>query len=540
LIASSAFGSTKRGLRAPLLFLALSLSAAGSVYASPLLWLAALTVLGGTALLLTDGGSTSWTPLGFAVCGFALWTMATNLCVNPSYSAAGIYHPAFLVGGYVLGRRAGRTGAPLVYGTGTAFALCLATWAIWQRFGGEARSHALFETPATLAACLNFALLPGAVLVATRQTSRFFVPVLALLAAASLASTSRGGWLALAFGAVVALALLRHARMAIAAHAYAAVAAVLIGGALLLAAAAMYSAVGMQAVRSASERFALYHVALQAIGTSSPWLGSGYLAYYYFVDAAVPAVRTAANTPFYFVHNDYLQVLLELGVPGFAALLALVLLPVVTVWRSLGQASAEDRPALVGIAAATSAMAAHAAVDFPFYVPVCLAMYGIALGLVAALTCQAVEARAEPRPIFRRIAVAAVATLTSYVLLKPAVADACALRANEQWRAGHGENAAFWFEVARRVEPRDWRYHWYAGQFWFAQARVAHSASAAQRADAAFSDGIQANPRDVRNVLGRLATQRQLHEILPEPLADAALDDLAKRAARLAPHGVPK
>ena len=473
--------------------------------------------------------------------------MATSLWASPSYSAAGVYHPAFLAGGFLLGRRAGKVDAPLVYATAAAFAACLSFWSLWQQLGGEARSHALFETPATLAAYINFALLPGLVLLATQRVRSIVVSLLTLLVAALLATLSRGGWLAFALSMVVSFVFLHHGRVAIAARGYLAAAGVLIGGALLLLAIAAvrqwadvsaesYSVVGVGAVRSASERFALYQVALQAISTSSPWLGSGYLAFYYFVEAATPAVRSYTSTPFYFVHNDYLQVLLELGVPGLVALLALVVLPLGKVWRSLGQTGPEDRPVIVAIVAATTAMAAHAVVDFPFYVPVCLLPYGIALGLLESLAPRTMPAASGPSPILGRAAIAAMATVMTFWLIKPAVADACSLRASEQWRSGHGENAAFWFELARRIEPRDWRYHWYAGQFWFALAQANRSAPAAERADAAFAAGTDANPRDVHNLLGRLATQRRLRELLAEPLEEEALAELVKRATSLAPH----
>ena len=35
---------------------------------------------------------------------------------------------------------------------------------------------------------------------------------------------------------------------------------------------------------------------------------------------------------------------------------------------------------------------------------------------------------------------------------------------------GEGRAAAFGFELAQRFEPRDWRYHLYAGQFWLSEA----------------------------------------------------------------------
>jgi len=160
------------------------------------------------------------------------------------------------------------------------------------------------------------------------------------------------------------------------------------------------------------------------------------------------------------------------------------------------------------------------------------------VGFLDAHLSTAAASRTQPLPAegrLRRGAVAALATLATWVLGTPVAAQAAASYAHRQWQAAHGESAAYWFEVARRIEPRDWRYHWYAGQFWFAQAAANTSAVAAAQADAAFADGFAANSREVRSLLSRIATHRQLRALLAAPAEPETLRAWADQAVALAP-----
>ena len=115
------------------------------------MWLSSLLVLAAAFYTVSPSANPPrLTPLAGMVLFFAAWVVVTNKWANPSYTAAAPYHAAFLLGGFLLGRRAGADNAHRLLGAALAFGVCLAGWAIWQRIQGEARAHALFETPATL------------------------------------------------------------------------------------------------------------------------------------------------------------------------------------------------------------------------------------------------------------------------------------------------------------------------------------------------------------------------------------------------------
>jgi O-antigen ligase len=305
-----------------------------------------------------------------------------------------------------------------------------------------------------------------------------------------------------------------------------------------------HSMVGSEAAQSFSARRGMYELALHGISLS-PWhTGYGYLGFYYLMEVARQAIPTYGEGTTYFVHNDYLQTLLELGIPGLAGLLVVVAWPFVTAWNAAQRIAfdSSSRIVLVAALAALGSMTAHALVDFPFYIPVCLLIYGAALGVLDSILSPAPAGKYRPgkahaiRHRLRRALIVMATALGIWVLLTPVVAEAAAAYAQRQWRAGHGVSAAYWFEVARRIEPRDWRYCWYAGQFWHAQALQSGKPEAARLADQAFADGFAANPREARNLLGRIATHVQLRTMLAAPADGPILIEWSKRAVTLAPN----
>ena len=236
----------------------------------------------------------------------------------------------------------------------------------------------------------------------------------------------------------------------------------------------------------------------------------------------------------YFVHNDYLQTLLELGVPGLLGLLLVVVLPLGQAWRAL-PGLGERRVALIAVIAATSTMAVHGLVDFPFFIPLCVLMYGAALGLCDVLAPPPpVRLSWLPAPAVR-VGLAALAALAIWILGTPVAAEAAALYAQRAWRALDQERAAYWFEAARRLDPRDWRYHWYAGQFWVNLAAARADPAAARLAEIALAASVAANTREVRSLHDRIVLHRRLRKLLAAPADPETLRAWSARAVRLSP-----
>ncbi len=121
------------------------------------------------------------------------------------------------------------------------------------------------------------------------------------------------------------------------------------------------------------------------------------------------------------------------------------------------------------------------------------------------------------------------------MLARPAIAELAAVYATHKWLLGDGKAAAYGFELARRFDAKDSRYHASAGQFWFIDVSVTGNPEAARRADEAFAAGMQSNPFDTTNRLRRVLTQIRFGPLLPEPASAQTLRKWADDALALAP-----
>lgn len=535
-----------RGLAAPFVFLGIVVSVPGSVEASPALWALSLALLLIGALAAPPAAATAPGLLAFLAIGFALMLVMNNALVSPAYTAAAPYHAAFLIAGVVVGLRMAanplRVLVPLLgFGAGL-----LALWGLWEvSWGNASRASAHFETPTTLAAVLNVALLYVLVRVYSSRVRWPWAALGVLLSAGLAATVSRGGLLALMAGLFVATFFARRLGLPPSRRGATAVALVLIAGVALAFAAndlparigfqshALHQPLGAEAANSSVSRLELYALALE--GMQTRWVaGIGYLGFRSLLDANRESVPTFSDGDTYFVHNDYLQTLLELGVGGLVALISTVLLPFVTALRV--SRPLQERELVVAMLAVVASFAMLAAVDFPFYVPTCLVLFGFAVGGLDLRLGGGAGGRRIQVPAVGRLAVIAVAAAAAYVLGPPLISDIAAAHAHRAWRNADGQAAAYWFEVGRRFQPRDWRYHWYAGQFWYLQAAQNGSPVAARRADEAFAAGMAANPVEVQNLLGRLSTQRQFAPLLEAPATADVRRAWIAQAVAVAPH----
>jgi O-antigen ligase len=527
-----------------LFFLGVATTAYGSVVASPIVWTSALVLIAVATRNVRHGARPGVAPLSVAVAAYVVWLIVNDF-VNAPYTAAGVFHPAFLASGFVLGRTLeppARKAAARAVVVGMTL---LAFWALWQSASGEGRAHAHFETPNTLATVLNLALAPVLLRIAYGDERRSMLGIAGLLSAALVCTLSRGGFIALAVG-LAAVALLSRRRPApsgmvrmLSAVAVGAMVGVLalqwptwIGHASL-APEGLLQGIASTFAGTLAARTELYRLALSAV-PDHPLFGVGYLGFNALFEAGralVPAYGFDNLT--YFVHNDYLQTLVELGLPGFVLLVAIVVLPF---WLARGSSrSVKDRLSLHAALAGIATMAIHAVADFPFYVPICLLLFGALLGEADRLIAGeelAVRPMLSARARLARIAGAAVLML---IVLPPPLAEATAAFGERSWRSGDAGNAAFAFELARRLQARDWRYHWYAAQFWYAQATLTSKREHADLADRAFAAAMDANARDPRPLLGRLATQLRFAGVLGDRQSPQTLRGWADRALALAP-----
>lgn len=116
----------------------------------------------------------------------------------------------------------------------------------------------------------------------------------------------------------------------------------------------------------------------------SPWWGAG-IGLYPLVWA--PYRHPDDGSAGYFAHNDYLQLWIEAGLPALLLFLTMLVsvawIFVRLVWQKA--LSNEIRIEVAGLFAGMTAIAAHALIEFPFYIAPILVVYGLMLARIQFL-----------------------------------------------------------------------------------------------------------------------------------------------------------
>lgn len=513
-----------------MLFVGAGVAAWGSAQAAPSIWAMSLAFVG---LALRPTWNTRWTitPLAVAVWALGGWTFLHTAFLSKAYSPAGLFDPMFLLAGFALGRSLEQAQRERCYVALGALIALLAIWSVVQLAFGEERGHALFEAPSTHATIMNAALTPA--LVAVVVGAGWRPKVLAvMLFAGTCATGSRSGAIALAATLGLVWISIGARRWRFPAKVAFALAFALIG--VLIAGAIGGWGEGLTKLAnldSAKSRLELYELAWS---TTTFGLGIGYLAFRYVLEigrAEVPSYREDSFT--YFVHNDYLQTMLELGIPGIAALVAIVVCAVRAYVKTAALPDKERHEA-IAVFAGVLTILLHAAMDFPLHLPLCLLLLGFGLGILDRLSTPGLPRDVRAGQAQRLVTLVLAFGLTT-MLARSVAGEAASTYAVRKWRVGETRAAAYGFELARRLDSRDWRHHLYAGQFWYAQAADNKEPEQARLADAAFATAMLANPLEPSSVLARALTQVTYRSILPSPASPALIRAWAEQALLLAP-----
>ena len=146
-------------------------------------------------------------------------------------------------------------------------------------------------------------------------------------------------------------------------------------------------------------------------------------------------------------HDEYIEWLIETGLPGLLVLLSGIALIAARLWSVLSSRRSDARKALaVSGGTMILILGLHSAIDYPLRTDSLAALFGVALGLVFApgLDDAAVSERGAGRPaIKRRLAIAGVAlfvTLLGGQIMRLRLAEVAAGDANASLAAAIGSN----------------------------------------------------------------------------------------------------
>lgn len=259
-----------------------------------------------------------------------------------------------------------------------ALALIIAALAIYQSLALDEHARGLFYNKNNNAAYLNLALLPVMSFLLFREGKGYWrwlsSAAFVLLFFSVLQTTSRGALVALAICAMALLffALKRGERGSLV--------LVLILGFLTLVLDASLSAAEIRTdLESTQVRWYIFGSTLAMIRDAGLLgAGNGMWPHYY------PEYRSIHDTSAgYYVHNDYLQILYELGVPGFAFFLLFAILLSYRSYLLIKHEHDINNLALYsGIFAAIAAVAIHSMLTFNFYMTGILVVMSFYSGLL--------------------------------------------------------------------------------------------------------------------------------------------------------------
>jgi len=495
-------------------------------------------------------------PISLVFVSACAWFLANAEFITPEYSADGIYWPLILAGGFASVAALDRERAAWLFRAGVAIISVLVLigllqylFGFWHLDRNADRAAATFVTPNTFAAAINLFLVPlAAIYLSGRGTRRAYLLALWLFAGL-YASESRGGMLAFLAGlAMVSACLgplrLRGAREQ-AGHLVAGWIAVGLG-IWILAPIARNSGVGSATAvdtwlglgRGIWDRVEIYTTTIGLI-LDRPIMGAGANMFFPLFEAAKPGVFRDLVFPF--VHNDYLQVWLEFGLPGLVLLVALSSTALVLAVRASRPSPTEPWVPACGGALAT--VFAHAMVDFPLFVPFTAMLTAAYLGALAThigdnprLARAAVQlleraGRAITPAVRSALAFAAIA-----LLAQPVLADLAVREAVSELGAGRADRGLYWLSVARRLEPRKGAHYWAEAVAWRDQAIGSGDRSLAARADALFVAGMREDPYQIANYMERASLHRRHPELLVRPAPPSEILSWTTQALKLRPH----
>lgn len=492
-----------------------------------------------------------WSNLSYAVVTYCAVVIVNLLFIDTAYTAEDFYYIAYLTIGFIVFSQLSLNQIISIYKLIVCLFIGLSVWAIIQYYTGSfyivnagLRSNTIFTTANTFSAAINLILLPLIAINLSSKNRHILYTAMLLLFYALLVTRSRGGMLSFFIGcsAIVIFVFINNIQRRI--H-WKKVAIGLTAIFLLFLASHL---IDWQSDRQQSEfdlfevtrlegvseqvghRLVLYETAWQKI-KESPFLGQGYhnFQYYWLKDKKPPF--NYMNTKF--AHNDYLQIWMEVGILGLAAMIAIIAFFYYQLWRRFKQINDDSLPVILGLIGGLSAYFAHAMVDFVIYPCFLTLLFGAYLGTAMRVSKPETEDSFLLSSIRSKVGdfkwnikfwriFACVLAITG--LSQPYLAELAFKQAEKNLELGQIKLALPFYELARRFAPYNAFYYAKEGTFLrYLVINGVYSEQTAQRADQLFADGAKANPYDVRNVLSRAVLNRDYPELLSSPADNSTI-----------------
>jgi len=546
------------------MFIATVLALVISIINGYVFWWLSVSILFLLALYFFDS-SLSFNPLTIAVFLFVLLLILNMMFIRTSNDSDASYLIAFFASSFLLFSVANEKfiKQSLYYLCGLF--ILLALWGGFQYLTGHgylvnvgARANALFFTPNTYAASLNIILLPLSIFYLYNKSSEKRLALILTLFMALLMSQSRGGWVAFTVSLMFIFILSKVLGTAMDKMK---VKKIMFGFIVIISTYSVLELVDLNQdkdgfdltlknevshlirsdsiVSTLAHRVMLYDIAWQKI-KQKPLLGEGFHTYRYFQvrDQHGSHIGNATR----FAHNDYLQLWMETGILGmllFISIPVIIFILLLVNWQRL---LVQDRVTMLALTTALVGFYVQALVDFLFYTPFLLMMYGCYLGYMNQLFNKYPQGFLSfklelPQLIIRPVVIKSLmGIIVVCYLSQPAIAQLLFDQANRDKQRLDIASALPRYELARRFAPYESHYYLIEGDIWYHAAKATAEAELAQRADKLFENGAAANPYRIENLLWRAIMHRDLPELLSKPVSEETVMSWFQTVLKWRPH----
>lgn len=529
-----------------------------SVFPEWILWWGGAACLGLLFLRKADNRF-PLSPISIAFIIYTVILFLNGVVFNNIYHGEAAFHILFFILPFSVFSRLDTSAIERFFKAAAFVFVLLVVWGLIQHVTGSfyivdqgRRASAIFYVSNTFATGINLFLLPFIALYLLGVNTRLTYWLSMFFFSGLMATQSRGGYLGLTSG-MLFLALFNIAgqrQLKFSPNRWVRLAAGFAVVILIFQFSPGWSGEDVKATiveGHTSDRLVLYGIAWEAIKANPIW-GYGYYNFGYIFDRY-------KVTPFndkiaIFVHNDYLQAWLETGLPGLLALLLVIGVFYLNLWKKRKYINPmQNHVWLFIIGAALTSFLVHAAVDFPFYVPAMQFLFSAYLGTLNVFFRDAsvpeMKFVSSVNSLLNRIGIRPVvakgtaAFLFLFWLLQPAIAQFAADKAKAGLKKGDVRYALDKFTLARRLVPGNTHYYWCEGTILMDQGVELQNRELAIFADKAFAKGLSVNPYYSNNLMSRIRLHRDYRTLLDNPVSNETLLQWAEHMRTWNPHFFP-
>ncbi len=522
------------------------------------------------AWILSQQSTYRWTFIDVSIYTFVILLSLNLFVFNVAVSPLAYFVVTYLLSGFLIFSAINKNQLIKLYQIVVACFCVLSVWAFIQFIFGigqmshfSHRASVIFANPNTYAATINLLLLPLMTIYLFNESSkpRYLYTANIILFACLIMTQSRGGWIAFAMACISLFIFMKVVNKNIKIvscknlfFSFAVVIALLSGIKLSINLINddhlneiktfknnLEYVLPYKAKSSLDHRLELNKVAWKNI-KENPVTGIGLLNFVYFNYRDTVDYIYGKSL---YVHNDYLQIWLEIGTLG---LLSFLLIIGTMYWQgiaSLKRINKEQQIWVISILAALTTYFTHALVSYVFYAPllVCLATGYLAV-LSNTVRCKN-HGDLSNKSYFSVMQILKKKAWVFKILISLFIATFIFGHAAAQISARAGvsllkddkiNQASELFTLARKFSPNVVDYYLIEANVWKKIALTNNDSLAANRADSLYAKTMLQNPYDMESRLYRAMLHRDGASLLNAPVSSATLLGWLEYALAWRPH----